>query len=308
MSDGSRPPDIDVTIATHGAMADGSTDDRLLAGALARRGARVRLAVWNDPAVHWARSVATVIRSTWDYHLQPAAWFDWLASAAPLTRLINDAKIVRWNSDKRYLADLRAAGVPIVPTEFVVRGAAVDLAARCAGLGWDDVVVKPGIGASAKGAGRFAGAAIGERGQAHLDGLLRHGDALVQPFQRAVEGERERSLVYIGGRFSHAFTKPAFLSGTGDGLGEARHEATPGERALAEAAVIAAPGPVTYARVDMVPTADGPRLMELELIEPDLGLRLAPASIEALADAIVAVTPASPRLAIRRPLGDDADA
>jgi hypothetical protein len=30
--------------------------------------------------------------------------------------------------------------------------------------------------------------------------------------------------------------------------------------------------------------------MELELIEPDLGLRLAPGSVEALANAILAVT------------------
>ena len=91
----------------------------------------------------------------------------------------------------------------------------------------------------------------------------------MQPFQAAVDVERERSLVVIGGRLSHAFTKPAFLRGTGDGLGEALHEPTPAERAVAERALAAAPGAVTYARVDLVPTADGPRLMELELIEPE---------------------------------------
>jgi glutathione synthase/RimK-type ligase-like ATP-grasp enzyme len=277
---------IDVTIATHGEMPDGSTDDRLLLEALIAAGARARTAVWNDASIDWSTAPRTVIRSTWDYHLQPAAWFDWLSSTSRVTRLINDPETVRWNSDKRYLLELRAAGVPIVPTEHVARGSSVDLAARCAGLGWDDVVVKPTIGASAKGTARSAGAAIRGEGQSHLDGLLRTGDALIQPFQPAVVAERERSLVYLGGAFSHAFTKPPFLTGTGDGLGEAIHEATPAERALADAALRALSRPPIYARVDIVPTPDGPVLMELELIEPDLGLRLAPGAAAALARAI----------------------
>jgi glutathione synthase/RimK-type ligase-like ATP-grasp enzyme len=279
----------DVTIATHGEMPDGSTDDRLLVEALSAAGARARTAVWNDSGVDWMQSALTVIRSTWDYHLQPVAWFAWLASTSRVTRLINDADTVRWNSDKRYLLDLQAAGVPIVPTELVARGSAVDLAARCAARGWDDVVVKPAIGASAKGAARSAGAAIREQGQAHIDALLRSGDALIQPFQAAVVAERERSLVHLGGAFSHAFTKPPFLNGTGDGLGEAIHDATPAERALADAALRVVPQPSIYARVDIVPTPDGPRLMELELIEPDLGLRLHPPAAATLARALLAI-------------------
>jgi glutathione synthase/RimK-type ligase-like ATP-grasp enzyme len=278
---------FDVTIATHAAMPAGSTDDRLLGEALTAAGARVRFAVWNDSGVDWGAAPRTVIRSTWDYHLHPAAWFAWLALASRVTRLINDAETVHWNSDKRYLLDLQAAGVPIVPTDFVVRRSSIDLAARCAGRGWDDVVVKPAIGASAKGAARATGAAIAETGQAHLETLLRAGDALIQPFQPAVVAERERSLVYLAGALSHAFSKPPFLAGTGDGLGEAIHETTSAERALGEAALRALPRPPLYARVDVVPTPDGPRLMELELIEPDLGLRLHPPSIPRLVHAIL---------------------
>ncbi len=281
-----RGQTFDVTIATHAAMPGGSTDDRLLTGALVAAGARVRLAVWNDRDIDWSSSAQTVIRSTWDYHLDPDAWFAWLARVAPVTRLFNDAAVLRWNSDKRYMLDLERAGVSIVPTEHVTHGDRLDLAGCCAARGWTDIVVKPAIGASAKGAERFTGAAIGERAQAHLDALLGNGDALVQPFQDAVEKARERSLVFLGGRFSHGFTKPPFLRGVGDGLGEQLHEPTDAEHRLAESALAAAPGAVTYARVDVVPTPDGPRLMELELIEPDLGLRLHPPSIAALAGAI----------------------
>ena len=96
----------DVTIATHGDMADGSTDDRLLADALASAGARDRLSVWNDPGVDRPQSGRIVIRSTWDYHLDAVAWFRWLAVASGVSRVINDSGVVRWNSDKRYLFDL----------------------------------------------------------------------------------------------------------------------------------------------------------------------------------------------------------
>jgi glutathione synthase/RimK-type ligase-like ATP-grasp enzyme len=278
---------FDVTIATHAAMPAGSTDDRLFADALASAGARVRVAVWNDPGLDWSLSPRTVIRSTWDYHLQPDAWFAWLEAVSRHTILINDAATVRWNSDKGYLLDLAAAGVAIVPTVLVTRAHPVDLATLCGERGWRDVVVKPSIGASAKGAERFTSDAIASAGRAHLEALLANGDALIQPYQAAVQDDRERSLVYIGGVFSHAFTKPPFLRGTGDGLGEMLHGASAEERALADQALRATPGPTIYARVDLVPTPDGPRLMELELIEPDLGLRLHPPSVPALVAAIV---------------------
>jgi hypothetical protein len=195
---------------------------------------------------------------------------------------------VRWNSDKRYLLDLEAAGVAIVPTLHLSRGTESEIGEACAGRGWVDVVIKPAVGASAKGAERFTDEAIATAGRAHLDTLLATGDALVQPYQAAVEGARERSLVYLDGVFSHAFTKPPFLRGTGDGLGEQIHEPEAGERELADRALASAPAPVTYARVDLVPAPDGPRLMELELIEPDLGLRLHAPAASALARAILA--------------------
>jgi glutathione synthase/RimK-type ligase-like ATP-grasp enzyme len=246
--------------------------------------------VWNDPDVDWARSRRVIIRSTWDYHLAPAAWFGWLDTVSAASRLINDVGVVRWNSDKRYLLDLAAAGVGIVPTEVVTRERPIDVARLCAARAWRDIVVKPAIGASAKGAERFTGATIAGQAQAHLEALLTRGHALIQPFQDAVDEARERSLVFIAGAFSHAFTKPPFLRGTGDGLGERPHDPSAAERLLAEHALQATAGAVTYARVDVVPTPDGPRLMELELIEPDLGLRLHPPSVDTLALAALAVS------------------
>jgi hypothetical protein len=64
-------------------------------------------------------------------------------------------------------------------------------------------------------------------------------------------------------------------------------EPTRAERAMAEAAAAAAPGPLLYARVDVAPDARGELMvMEFEAIEPSLFLVQAPAALERFAEAI----------------------
>ena len=60
-------------MATHRLLPQGAEDDQLLALALEREGLSVQFAVWNDPAVEWQAGALTVVRSTWDYHLQTDA-------------------------------------------------------------------------------------------------------------------------------------------------------------------------------------------------------------------------------------------
>jgi glutathione synthase/RimK-type ligase-like ATP-grasp enzyme len=296
-----------VTIVTHQALPNGAPDDRLLARALEHEDIAVRFAVWNDHDVRWETTPLAIVRSTWDYYRNPAQWSAWLACADRATTLANPAVVLHWNSDKRYLIDLARRGVPCVPTDVVTlmkdEGTArVEMHARpiLASLaqrrGWRDVVVKPAIAASAFGARRFTDLELSNDGEVHLRALLVHGAVLVQPYVSALEHEPERSLVYIGGRFTHAFTKPAF-STDATGTTEARlHSPAIEEQALADAALAAARATLTdcsppfngnflYARVDIVPTPDGPLLMELELIEPDLALRLSADSTECLAKA-----------------------
>jgi hypothetical protein len=67
------------------------------------------------------------------------------------------------------------------------------------------------------------------------------------------------------------------------------HQPHPAELELAARALDAVGRPLLYARVDCVATEQGPRLMELEVIEPSLFLPLAPPSaVEALGDAVAA--------------------
>lgn len=199
-----------------------------------------------------------------------------------MTRLVNQPGLLQWNTDKKYLLELAASGVNCVPTE-IVENDRTKLAEIIKNRGWMDFVVKPSIAASASGAKRFATEQIAE-GQFHLFGLLDAGGVIVQPYLEEVETLRERSLVFIGGKFQHAFSKPAFSSNAVGETDIKPHVPSAGEKLLGRAALSAIPFETAYARVDMVPTQDGPTLMELELIEPDLGLRLFPHSADILAD------------------------
>ena len=279
---------FDVTLVGHEGAPTGAPDDMLLGDALRRCGVSARFAVWDDPAVDWAASPLTVIRSTWDYHRKAEQWLAWVGAASSVTSLLNPPSVLRWNTDKHYLADLSVRGIACVPTAFVESHGDATLAAIADERQWHDIIVKPAVAASAAGARRFKGGEIASNGEAHLLELLPRGAALVQPYMAAVELERERSLVFVAGRFVHAFTKPPFNTDATGGAIIAPHEPSASEMELAHATMAAAPGRLLYARTDIVPTSDGPMLMELELIEPDLGLRRCPAAYDALAEACAA--------------------
>jgi glutathione synthase/RimK-type ligase-like ATP-grasp enzyme len=266
-------------------------DDALLLAALEARSVVASIVAWSDPAVRWSDADACVLRSTWDYHEQPAAFLDWVRDAARATRLWNPPGVVAWNAHKRYLLDLAARGVPIVPTRRLPAGGPVDLAAILAEEEWVDFVLKPAVGASSAGVARGSARELAAA-RAHAERLLREGDALLQPFVRSVAEEGEISVMFAGGRPTHAVRK---VPRPGDhranpalGARVERVTARPDTLAVAIAAVEAAPGPQLYARADVVRCGDGsPALMELELIEPLLFLREAPEAAEALADALL---------------------
>src|SRR5215213_5753384 len=105
-----------VALATCRELPTLDADDARLLGLLALHGLAAAPAVWDDPAVDWSGFDLIVLRSTWDYPKRPAAFLAWVDR---LPRVLNPAPVVRWNADKRYLLDLAAAGVPVIPTTVV---------------------------------------------------------------------------------------------------------------------------------------------------------------------------------------------
>jgi glutathione synthase/RimK-type ligase-like ATP-grasp enzyme len=100
----------------------------------------------------------------------------------------------------------------------------------------------------------------------------------------------ERSLVFLGGRFSHAVRKvpkagdyrsQRHLGGT-----EVDHQPNSAELRVALSAMEAAPGRLSYARVDLVNWQDAPALIELEVIEPDLFFRGVPERMDRFVEVV----------------------
>ena len=70
------------------------------------------------------------------------------------------AKGVLGKMHKRYLADLESRGVEVVPTEYLQAARGRQLSRVLEARGWDDVVIKPAVSASADGTWRSSRAAV----------------------------------------------------------------------------------------------------------------------------------------------------
>ncbi|WP_018332526.1 ATP-grasp domain-containing protein [Actinomycetospora chiangmaiensis] len=259
-------------------------ENQPLVAALADRGVQARVEPWDTPddVAGWSAADLVAVRTTWDYTGRRDEFLAWARSVASRTVLQNPLEVLEWNSHKRYLVELSEAGVPVVPTRLVPAGSTPEP------LGPSRVVVKPAV--SAGGRETFRG--TGPELEGTLAGLAAAVDVLVQPAVESIASEGEVSLIRLGDRWSHAVRKyPAadgFLVHERHGGRLEDHEPTLRELAVAERALAHAPAPVHAARVDLVRIDGEPVVMELELIEPELFLRRAPAAAGELADALLA--------------------
>ena len=276
-------------------------DMPLLLDALRAAGADVCEVDWDDGAIDWSRFDLALLRSTWDYFERLPEFLAWAEHVSRQTRLLNPLDVIRWNTDKHYLADLQRAGVPVVPSAFVEPGEdplpIID-ALLAAHPSMRDVVVKPAVGAGSRDAQRHPRDGQGAIA-AHVRRLLdKNRSVLLQPYLDQVDEHGETALLFFDGAFSHAIRKgPLLLRGEGptDALFAPEHitSRTPdaAERELAARALAAIPfaGPLAYARVDLIHDADGaPRLLELEHAEPSLFVAHGAGSARRFAEVLLA--------------------
>lgn len=277
---------IDVAFATYGAAPGLDPDEAGLGEACARLGLRWEARPWDSP---WdprdARAV--VLRSPWNYSRRRDEFLAWCRRVSAATRLLNPLDVVERNTEKSYLVDLAARGVPVVPTLLHDPRSDASLDDILRDRDWPEVVVKPAVSA---GGWRTFRLRRGESTHDHVRArrLLRTRRCLVQPFLPSVLGSGERALVFLDGRFSHAIRKRSVFDPEG-GPFRVPVEPAPEELALAEQALRAeGADDLLYARVDLVRDESGaPRLIELELTEPRLFLGAAgSAACDALAAGI----------------------
>ena len=285
-SHGRRPVRASVALATCAAKPDLLPEGRQLAAALAERGARAFPAVWDSGDVDWDGCDLVVIRTAEDWFRRPGRFLAWANRIGP--RLHNPPPVVAWNHDKRrYLQDLAAAGVPVIPTTYAPPGSDPQIPDG-------KIVIKPSVAAGSHGAAAHQDA---DAAREHVRALHQGGrTAMIQPWCERVETDGETAVVFVDGRVSHAVRKAPILR-----LGEPPADSRPEEvsrcrlprdmAAVARQAMGLAAGRFgtpLYGRADMLRDDQGrPALLELELIEPLLFLDLAPGSAGRLADALL---------------------
>lgn len=251
-------------------------DDQALYRALLAENMPVEITVWDDPTVDWSKAALCVIRSTWDYVPKRERYVQWVEHVASRTTLWNPAPLIRWNTDKTYLREMASLGVPIVETEWLAQGSAIDLSAFLEERNWPDVVIKPVISASGKDTFRVSRSSAAEF-EPQVRTLLARRDLMIQPFMASVATTGELSFLYFNGEFSHAVAKrpsPGEFR-VQEHLGGKFQSFTPSaeQLACADAALRRIPQPTLYARVDMIADSAGNLcLSELELTEPSMYL------------------------------------
>jgi glutathione synthase/RimK-type ligase-like ATP-grasp enzyme len=279
-----------VALVTCAAYPDLFEDDLPLARALEDLGITPVPAIWDDPSIDWMSFDALVIRTPWDYFERAAEFRAWLdARIASGVPMCNAGDILEWNYDKRYLRDLEAAGVQLVPTFCIGRGEQADVGALARARGWHEIVVKPTIAGGAYRTHRFLvdDAAAYQR---EIDATLADRGVLVQPFLPEILEGGELSLLFFDGVFSHAVCKrpkPGDYRVQFQFGGTA--ERVEVEQALVEqarACVLAAPSLPVYARVDGVVKDERFLLMELEVFEPLMFLAHHPEAARRFARAV----------------------
>ena len=221
----------------------------------------------------------------WGYHFEHACW---LRACATWQRegiaLANPADVLAWNSDKRYLSELAARGVAIPATTFTDLLQQQVVEQMFDATAADELIVKPAVSGGAWKTVRV------RRGDAILP--IEGTTMLVQPYLPTIETEGETSLLYFGGVLGHVVNKRPVagefrVQEEFGGLYRLLDDPPAAAVALAEQALAAIDAPLLYARIDVVPDADGRwLLMEAELIEPDFYLGSDPAQGDGFARAL----------------------
>lgn len=241
----------------------------------------VDLVPWKSAEIDWHHYDAVYIGTPWDYPDDPERF---LAVLESIDRsgaiLVNDIALVRWTIPKTYLRDLEKRGAAIVPSLWYEKFDVDMLPEFFDSHGSDRIIVKPVVSTNASNTFLLDRNVPG-RIRNQLAGTFGERAFVVQPFVDSVQNEGEYSLFFFSSEYSHAILKTPRAR---DFRVQEEHGAsiTPvqPETGLLDAGTavldLVEPVPV-YARCDFLRGRGGKfLLMELEVIEPSLYLRMDP--------------------------------
>lgn len=267
-----------------------TSDDQLVATELHRQGITVIGAAWDDPAVDWKSFDLLVLRSTWNYHLQPEAFGQWVGHRENEgCRIVNPPAVVQWNMHKSYLSDLQKKGVAVPETIWLSRHhphTTESVSALLKGAGWPRAVIKPAVSATAFKT-LLINAPFSSSTLSDICTLARERDLLLQEFLPEIQSDGEWSIIFFNKEFSHAVRKQPRAGDfrvQNDFGGSAQWQVPPPSLVQQAGSILQQiTQPLLYARVDGVVRNGRFILMELELIEPALFIDQQPESARHLA-------------------------
>ena len=246
---------------------------------------------WRRPQVNWDSYDLVYAAAPWDYPENASEFLQVIERVAGSSAaLVNPVELVRWNVSKTYLRDLQSLGIAIVPSQWYERFAQEDLPDWFEHFASEKIIVKPVISANAANTFLLE-APVDASTIGRLEAVFTNRAFMVQPFIENIRSEGEFSLFYIDGALSHAIQK---TPKPGDFRVQEEHGASivradPGAslQAAGTAAMrLVRPAPV-YARADFVRASGGQFLMmELELIEPSMYLRMDEGAARRFANAL----------------------
>ena len=265
-------------------------EDRLIQEELEALSLKCHREDWARPDFDWSQTRFALFRTTWDYFHRFDEFSVWLNHASKKTTLINSLNQIQWNMDKHYLRDLESKGVNTVETFFIEAGETKSLDQIYQKLGWDECVLKPAVSGAGRHTYRLSQKTIKDH-LAVFSKLIKKESMLLQPFQKDVMERGEISLMLFAGKYSHAvikIAKPGDFRVQDDFGGSVEpYQASSEEISLAEEAFAACESTPVYGRADIIRDNDKQlAITELELIEPELWLRVERKAAKKFANAV----------------------
>ena len=246
-------------------------DDDLLAYLIAN-GINIEIAIWNDQNIEWTQFDLLIIKSPWDYHNHLNKFLQWLDEMqAAGIKVLNTVEVIKWNSNKKYLKEITEFGLPVIASEYLLKGSLVDEQLFDL-FNTHKLVIKPCVSAGAQNTVLIDKKDFAEN-TLRLNQLLKNEDFIVQPFVKEIQ-EGEWSFLFFNGNYSHCVLKTPKLDDfrvQHDHGGQVSYpEANREYMEQAKMYLNILPEIPLYARVDGVIIQNHFHLMELELIEPYL--------------------------------------
>jgi hypothetical protein len=275
---------LNLAILIDSSSSENLAEDNLFIEALREYNIQAQPIIWDSPDVNWADFDAALVFKTWNYHKKR---FTFLYTLQKLeesgTKVYNSPEIIRWNSSKLYLKALEKLGLNPIESLYLSSNELDNLGSIILEKGWNDCVIKPQVSASSYHTYRFNRsnvAGIAEELKKYDE------DYIVQPFANEVLTEGEWSFIFFNNEYSHCVLKKQlffFLPKC-----TIIKSIEPPRSMIEEAQQIInrINLPSVKTRLDVIRRGNTLKIMEVEMIEPNLYMKTSPGAEKRLAKAL----------------------